>query len=82
MSNASSGRRDGADRTSEQAGHRRQSGRTHPSGCPFLVPRDHRGAVVARSQETGYHAPSRWPASDFKHGKKPVFISLEEVKWH
>jgi hypothetical protein len=23
----------------------------------------------------------RWPASDFKHGKKSVFVNLEEFKW-
>jgi len=44
-------------------------------------PHDHHGAVVARSQETGYHAPSRWPASDFKHGKQLVFFILEGFKW-
>jgi hypothetical protein len=45
-------------------------------------PREQRGAVVASCQETGYHAPSRWPASDFKHGIKSGFIILEEFKWH
>jgi hypothetical protein len=44
-------------------------------------PHDHCGAVVASSQETGYHAPSRWPASDFKHGKQLVFFILEGFKW-
>ena len=44
-------------------------------------PHDRGGAVVARSPETGYHAPSRWPASDFKHGKQLVFFILEGFKW-
>jgi hypothetical protein len=36
---------------------------------------------VASGRETGYHARSRWPASEFKHGKQLVFTILERLKW-